>query len=253
MIWLMPWDADHPARHWPWATWLLMAANAAVFLWLNVGNAEAVDATFHTYGLVASDLRWYQFLTSAFLHADLWHLLGNLLFLYVFGDNVEDLLGPAGLLLLYLVGGLLGDLVFVHANPGTAIPSIGASGCIATLAGAYGVLFFRNAVQMRVMLIIFPVFSFYLQAIWVLLLWFGMDVYLTVSTRGVIDSEGGVNFVAHAIGFVTGAAVGMFAIMHGVRRRFERLPTGHALFGYWPRRLEERPTRNCVALPKPAR
>lgn len=241
MIWLMPWDADHPSRHLPWATWTLMALNALVFAWLYTGNDDAGYAeVVQQYGLVPAQAHWFQFLTANVLHAGIWHLLGNLLFLYVFGDNVEDLLGPAGLLGLYFTGGLLGDLAFVHANPELTVPSVGASGCIAGLAGAYAVLFFRNAIQIRVIFVVVPIFSFYLQAIWVLLLWFGMDVFLTLQSKGAIDAAAGINFVAHGVGFLTGLALGVFAILHGVRHRFERLPTGHPLFGYWPRDLGSR-------------
>ena len=247
MIWLMPWDEDHPSRHAPWATWSLLALNLLAFGAVVVAGYPAGYAPLYDeYGLIAAEPRWYQFLTSSFMHGGVWHLLGNMLFLFVFGDNVEDLLGPAGMLLLYFIGGLAGDLMFVSANPALLTPSVGASGCISTLAGAYAVMFFRNRIGVRLMLLVFPVYTFYLRAFWLLLLWFGFDVYQTLATRGTMEGAGGVNFVAHGVGFAIGFGVGVFAWLHGVLRRFEKLPQGHAWFGYWPSQLEDRKPRRVL-------
>jgi membrane associated rhomboid family serine protease len=244
MFWLMPWDADHPCRHSPWATWTLIALNVLVYLSLLARNDPAAyGQAIERYGLVAVEAHWYQFVAANFLHADFWHLLFNMLFLYVFGDNVEDVLGPAGMLLLYFAGGFFGDVLFVAANPQLSVPTVGASGCIATLAGAYAVLFFRQRVGVRLMLLVFPIHTFHLQAIWVLLLWFGLDVFLALQSKGAIAASAGVNFVSHGVGFATGFLLGVFATLHGVMRRFERLATGDAWFGYWPSRLEDRRAR----------
>jgi membrane associated rhomboid family serine protease len=244
MFWLLPWDEDHPYRARPWATWALIVANVVAFALLaTASNARAVV---DEYGLVAADPRWYQFVTANFLHGSLLHLAGNMLFLCVVGDNVEDVLGPIGLLLLYFAGGLFGDLLLVHANPGLALPSIGASGCIATLAGAYALMHARNRLCVRLIFVVLPVAKVYLQALWVLLFFFGWDVYLTFESRGELVGHGGVNFVAHGIGFAFGLGVGMFAHLHGAMRRFERLPSGDAWFGYWPSRLEAPRTRRVA-------
>jgi membrane associated rhomboid family serine protease len=241
MIWLMPWDAEHPSRHPPWATWSLIALNLLAFLALLMAAYPAgYERAFTTFGLMPDEPRVFQFLTANFMHADVWHLALNMIFLYVLGDNVEDVLGPAGLLLLYFIGGFLGDLVFVLANAELHVPTVGASGCIAALAGAYAVMFFRQRLGVRLMLLVFPIWTFRLHAIWVLLFWFGFDVYLTLDSKGAMDAAGGVNFVSHGIGFATGFVLGIAARLHGVLRRFERLPRGNAWFGYWSSALEER-------------
>jgi membrane associated rhomboid family serine protease len=241
VIWLMPWDEDHPSRHHPWATWALLVANTLVFVALVAGgDGGDYAAVIDRYGLVAAEPRWFQYLTANFLHGDLLHLLGNLLFLYVLGDNVEDALGPGGLLLLYFGGGLLGDLLFVSANAALPIPTVGASGCISALAGAYAAMFFRQRVGLRVMLLVVPIYTLHLQAIWVLLLCFGLDVYLTFESRGAIAAAGGINFVAHGVGFCVGLGLGGFARLNGVLRRFATLASGDPWFGYWPSRLEDR-------------
>lgn len=233
MIWLLPWDEDANVRHLPWATWSLIALNVLVFLF-----APGDEAWFMRWGLVPHDLHWYQFLTSAFMHADVWHLLGNMLFLVVFGDNVEDAFGPVPFLLLYLLGGFLGDLWWVSANPAIDIPSVGASGCIATLAGAYGVLFFSSNIGVKLMFVVFPLYTFELGAMWVLLFWFGADVYQTFASHGVMHGPG-TNFVAHGTGFVAGLLVAIVAVLYGVLRRYDELADGHAWFGYWPPGLTE--------------
>ena len=97
---------------------------------------------------------WYHYVTANFVHGDLMHLVGNMFFLLLFGDNVEDAFGPLPFLALYFLGGLVGDVWFVSANASLAIPSVGASGCIAAIAGAYGLLFFTSTIGVRVIFIV---------------------------------------------------------------------------------------------------
>lgn len=238
MIWLLPWDSGNQARHMPWATWALLVANTAAFMLSPNGTDEQIRAWYLEYGLVPGDWHWYQFITSAFMHGDWMHLIGNMFFLWVFGDKVEDALGTGGFLLVYALGGLAGKLLFVVAND-HMIPSVGASGCLAAIAGAYAVLFFSRTIDMKVMLIVFPVYTLHVQAFWVLLLYFGMDAIMTVQAKGALDAKGGVNFVAHGAGFLFGLAAGTMATLHGVMRRYDRLSDGHTWWGYWPARLED--------------
>jgi membrane associated rhomboid family serine protease len=230
----------------PWATWSLVALNVLAFLAMLAATPTEIEHWFTTFGLVAADQHWYQFLTSSFVHAGWMHLIGNMLFLIVFGDNVEDVLGPAGLLLLYFVGGYAGDLMFVAANPTMTMPTVGASGCISALAGAYAVMFFNSIIGVRVLFFVFTMHTFHLRAFWVLLFWFGADVYNTAASHGVMAAEGGVNFVAHGAGFVVGFLVGIFATIYGATRRYETLAEGHAWFGYWPTSLENKPRARRV-------
>lgn len=190
------------------------------------------------YAFVPAHPTAVSYLTANFLHGGWMHLIGNMLFLYLFGDNVEDVLGPLGFLLLYLVGGFAGNLLFVSSNPATLIPSVGASGCIAAVAGAYAVMFARQPCSVRLMILVFPVAKFHMRAIWMLLLWFGTDVAQTLASRGHMD-HAGVNFVVHGVGFAFGIAVAGFARVRGVMRRYETMPAGHLLFGYWPSDIEK--------------
>ncbi|MFZ5638251.1 MAG: rhomboid family intramembrane serine protease [Pseudomonadota bacterium] len=243
MIWLLPWGQDNHVKHVSWAVYALIAINAAVFAWTATGVPGEQEAIFLRYGLPVDDWRWYQFVTANFLHGDIVHLVGNMLFLWLFGDSIEDALGTIGFLLLYVVGGLLGDLLYVHNNVGAELPSIGASGCIAAIAGAYGVMFYDRSVNIRLMLLVFTLTTFSVRALWVVLFWFGADLLRTLDGSGQLSEADGVNYVAHGIGFLCGALLGLIARLHGVMRRYERLSQGSAWFGYWPDALERRAGR----------
>lgn len=239
MIWLLPWEDRNDVRHFHWVLYLLLIANVAVFVALWTATPAQVKEWILTYALIASDPQWYQWITSNFLHFSLLHLIGNVLFLWLFGDNVEDVLGHAGFLLLYFIGGFAGDLLFVASNPSVAIPSAGASGCIAAVAGAYAVLFASRPVSVRVIFIVIPLWRLELRAFWLLLLWFGLDLAQTMYTRGSLGGEGGVNYTVHAGGFAFGFLVGLIARMHGVMRRYDTLDDGHLWFGYWSSKLDD--------------
>ena len=136
-------------------------------------------------------------IVSMFLHANLVHLLGNMLFLWVFGNNVEDHLTPVGFAIFYFAAGIVATLAFTAVNAGSVAPLIGASGAIAGVMGAYLIWFPRA----RILSIVFPIFffPFYLPAALVLLLWFVLQFFT--------DPNNGVAWVAHVAGFVFGAAI----------------------------------------------
>lgn len=250
MIWLLPWGQDNRVKHVSWAVYALIVANVAVYVWMVMNLSSGGDEFFRQYGLLADDWRWYQFFTANFLHGGIAHLLGNMLFLWLFGDSIEDAIGPLGFLLLYFVGGFLGDLVYVHNNVGNVIPSVGASGCISAIAGAYCLMFYDRSITLRVMLLIFTLTTFSARAFWVVLLWFGMDVWMTMSTSGQMMGSESVNYVAHGIGFICGALFGVLARAHGVMHRYERLPEGGVWFGYWSDGLGRRGRRPRQTYPR---
>jgi membrane associated rhomboid family serine protease len=150
---------------------------------------------------------WLTMFTSMFLHASPLHLAGNMLFLWIFGDNVEEVLGTARYLLVYVACGLMGTLVQIAANPDSYLPTLGASGAIAGIMGAYVVWFPHN--QVRVL-----VFRFItvLPALVVIGLWILLQIGLGIGSVGRIGEVGGVAYLAH----IGGAATGLFV---GVRYR----------------------------------
>lgn len=237
MIWLLPWEDNDEVRHMPWFTWALIAINVVVFVFQTALGDEEVARLFSRYGLIADEWHWYQFFTGSFLHGDWLHLLGNMLFLWVFGDNVEDALGHAGFLVVYFVGGFAGDLLYVYAND-FQIPSIGASGCISALAGAYALLFFERDIDMKLMFLVFPVRTFSVGAFWAVLYFLGLDVARTIWSKGVLAEGDYVNYVAHGGGFLFGFAVAIVARLLGVMRRYHVVDNGGGWWGYWPSDLE---------------
>jgi membrane associated rhomboid family serine protease len=142
---------------------------------------------------------WLAVLVSMFLHGSWLHVLGNMLFLWVFGNNVEDYLGRFGYVAFYLFAGLVAAATYILSNPDSITPVLGASGAIAGVMGMYLVLWPRARVTSFVPIFIFFVVS--LPAALVLLTWFGLQ-FLT-------DPNSGVAWVAHVGGFVVGALVGL--------------------------------------------
>jgi rhomboid family protein len=136
-------------------------------------------------------------LVSMFLHGGIIHLFGNMLFLWVFGNNVEDRLGHLGYIVFYVTGGLVASLAHVAAEPSSTVPVVGASGAIAAVMGAYLVWFPRTPV----LTFIPPFFILPIRAWWFLVFWFGFQ-FLT-------DPNSGVAWVAHVAGFLFGALVGL--------------------------------------------
>lgn len=148
-------------------------------------------------------------ITSQFLHGSLIHIGGNLLFLWIFGNNIEDRFGRLRFLVFYLVGGIVAALAQIAIDPASTVPMIGASGAIAATLGAYLVLFPRA----RVTTAVFLVFFYQLidvPAIFVLAIWFLLQLLDGLGSLGVASaSTGGVAFFAHIGGFVFGAAVAL--------------------------------------------
>ena len=171
-------------------------------------------------------------ITSQFLHGSLLHIGGNMLYLWIFGNNIEDRFGRLRFLAFYLVGGIVAGLAQVAIDPDSTIPTIGASGAIAATLGAYLVLFPRA----RVTTAIFLVFFFQLidvPAVIVLAAWFILQLVDGLGSLSVTaaTAEGGVAFFAHIGGFVFGAAVGLAVRLLG-RGGGPRI-AGRGIIGRW--------------------
>jgi membrane associated rhomboid family serine protease len=144
--------------------------------------------------------------TSQFLHAGWLHLLGNMLYLWIFGNNIEDRLGSGRFLLFYLAGGIAAALAQTAIDPASTVPMIGASGAIAATLGAY-LVFFPRA---RITTLVFLGFFYQLinvPAVIVLGFWFVLQLIDAITSLGIEGASGGVAFFAHVGGFVAGALV----------------------------------------------
>jgi membrane associated rhomboid family serine protease len=165
-----------------------------------------------------SSINWFTPLTSMFLHGSWGHLLGNALFLWVFGDNVEDLMGPRRFALFYLVCGFAAAALHVVLQPASPVPTVGASGAISGVMGGYLILFPRHRVRMFFP----PLFFFHFPAWLVLLWWFGLQLLAGLPQLSMLgaDPSGGVAVWAHVGGFIAGVLlVRMFALPDRLARR----------------------------------
>jgi membrane associated rhomboid family serine protease len=236
---VIPLRDANPTRRTPVVTLAIIAACVVVFVYQlgqMADGGEAALARFVTdWGVVPAELvaalrsgellsqEAATLITSQFLHGSIVHIGGNMLFLWIFGNNVEDTFGSLRFLAFYLIGGIVAALAQVAIDPGSTIPTIGASGAIAATLGAYLVLF----PGARVTTAIFLVFFYQLievPAVVVLVFWFIIQLFSGIGSLGVGDaaSTGGVAFFAHIGGFVFGAAVGLLVRLSGGARR----PTG---------------------------
>ena len=203
------------SRSFPLVNVSLIVINLIVFLKEISLTTQGMNQLTFTYGLIPAQVvsrlgagapflsLAAPFITAMFLHANWLHIIGNMLYLWIFGDNVEDRIGHAAYLFFYLLVGIAGSIVYCFASPTSQVPIIGASGAIAGILGAYFVLYPKAKV-----LTLLPLFFFItlveIPAIWFLLLWFGMQVLNGFTTSLAADS---VAWWAHIGGFVTGAAL----------------------------------------------
>lgn len=168
------------------------------FEFLPVG-AEAVS--------IASPIpTWGTMLTCMFIHGSLMHFIGNMLFLWVFGDNIEAAFGHVKYLLFYLVAGVLATLSHYAIDPSSQTPLVGASGAISGVMGAYLLLYPRN--RIRTLIIYFLITVIELRAVWLLVIWFALQAIQGLLSIGV-SHEVSTAFFAHIGGFVVGAIVGL--------------------------------------------
>lgn len=198
---------DHnPSGRVPYVTYILMAANIGIFLsyFPILSDERATYAFYNAYALVPARIgQGYGFeglLTSMFLHGGWMHLAGNMLFLWIYGDNVEDEMGHFRFFIFYLVVGVAAGLTQVLVDPSSRVPMVGASGAIAGVMGAYLLLFPKAKVDILIIFIVF--FRIFPIPAWILLtLWFGMQF---LGGIGSDPNLGGVAYWAHAGGFVAG-------------------------------------------------
>jgi len=185
---------------------MLIALNAMVFILEQTLTGRQLQIFTMVYGLVPAELNVTSLLTSMFLHAGWMHFLGNMLYLWIFGDNIEDRLGHGRFLLFYLACGAAAGVGQTMSNPTSLVPMIGASGAIAGVMGAYFLLFPHSRVLTFVWLIIyFDVLE--IPAIFFLGFWFFMQLLSGVGSIGV--AGGGTAFWAHAAGFAAGASLAL--------------------------------------------
>ncbi|MBI4612270.1 MAG: rhomboid family intramembrane serine protease [Planctomycetes bacterium] len=213
---LLPIGDDNPRTRTPYVHYTIMGLNVLVQLWLMFQPAESIQETYLTLGLVPdriSPSTLYMFITSMFLHGGILHLAGNMLFLWIVGDNVEDKLGHAGYLAFYLAAGVLADVLHIATTSDPGMPLIGASGAVSGVLGAYLVFFPRN--DIKILLVWLPfVRVFRVRAGWAIGFWFAEQILYWLVTEA--SGATSVAYGAHVGGFVLGVAVALVLSRTGI-------------------------------------
>ena len=196
----------------PIVNYILIAVNVAVFLLTYVLSRDP-NAVFYEFALLPLDIHqgldvgdFRDIFTSMFMHAGWFHLLGNMLYLWIFGDNIEDRLGHLRYLLFYLAGGIVAAFAHYFTNPTSTIPVVGASGAIAAVLGAYLVIYPHSRVYTFIPIGFFARLRL-VPAVVVLSLWFILQLFSGVGSLSFGD-RGGTAYWAHIGGFVFGLLVG---------------------------------------------
>jgi len=208
-----------PSRTVPVVTIGLIVANAFAFLFEISLPDRALRGFLYAYGLVPAEFSWTTVFTSMFLHSGWLHVIGNMWFLWIFGDNVEDRMGHGRYLVFYLLCGVAAALGQVVVDPESAKPMVGASGAIAGVMGAYIVLFPHSRILTLIPLFIF-VQIVEVPALVFLGLWFAFQLFMGVGSVAAHSQVGGVAVWAHVAGFAAGL-IGVFIFRRPERARVE--------------------------------
>ena len=187
-------------------TLLIIAVNVLCFLYEMAHPLYLRDRFIQQYALIPDQLHPITFITSMFLHGGWLHLIGNMWFLWVFGSHIEDALGAAKFLVFYFISGIASAIVQFGVNLGSPIPTIGASGAIAGVMGAFLILYPRVRVVTLVFIVIF-VTTVELPAAFMLIYWFGLQLLSGLGSMSNVSQAQGIAWFAHVGGFVAGAVL----------------------------------------------
>lgn len=241
---MFPIGDDNRGRHLtPFINWLLILGNLIVFVYQITMPMVDLERFVFEYGAIPGELTaafpaltpealavYATIFTSMFMHGSIMHFLGNMLFLWVFGDNIEDAMGHIGYLLFYLAGGLSAALAHIAFEPVSMVPMIGASGAISAVMGAYLLLFPTGSVRVLVFVGIPLIFA--VPALFMLGLWFATQLISGVTAlEGAGESAGGIAFWAHIGGFVAGAVLVWFFRDPAAVARQKAARSGRRAFG----------------------
>ena len=200
-----PYKDDNPRVLFPFVTFGIIILNVLVFLgqfWISGNDPGIGKSLVYMFGFVPAEFNPLTIFTSMFMHGGFAHIIGNMWFLYIFGDNVESILGHVKYFIFYLACGIGAALAQFFVEPASQVPMIGASGAVAGVLGAYMIRFPKARVHVLAVIIIF-ITTFVVPAQIVLGLWFLMQLSGGLGSLGV-DTTGGVAWFAHIGGFIIG-------------------------------------------------
>ena len=237
---MIPLNDDNRGRQsTAWVNYALIAVNVLVFLYeLALGN-NGLNTFFARWGATPAEITaghaWYTLLTCMFLHGGWLHIGGNMLFLWVFGDNVEDVMGHVSYLIFYLLVGVLASLSQIVIDPHSTIVTIGASGAISGVLAAYMVLFPKGRIMSLIFLGIF-ITRVFLPA-WIMIgYWIVLQIIAGIGSFGIgAANAGGVAYFAHIGGFIAGLIL-VWVFRNKKRLDYQRAArAGASSVGQWPR------------------
>lgn len=247
---MLPIRDHNPSGRVPYVTYALMAANIGIFLSMLPisGDERALAQFYYDWALLPRRIMegdgFNALLSSQFLHAGWMHLAGNMLFLWIFGDNIEDEMGHMPFLAFYLVTGALSGYAHVLSDPTSFVPLVGASGAIAGVMGSYLLLFPKAKIDILLILII--IFRIFPIPAWIMLMvWFALQF---VGGLGTTPGSGGVAYWAHAGGFIAGIALTLPLWLRRGGRAFWQATDGHP-----PHPATRYPTSFTTGVPKVSR
>ena len=200
-----PYKDDNPRVLFPFVTFGIITLNVLIFLgqfWISGNDPDIGKSLVYMFGFVPAEFNPLTIFTSMFMHGGFAHIIGNMWFLYIFGDNVESILGHVKYFIFYLACGIGAALAQFFVEPASQVPMIGASGAVAGVLGAYMIRFPKARVHVLAVIIIF-ITTFVVPAQIVLGLWFLMQLSGGLGSLGV-DTTGGVAWFAHIGGFIIG-------------------------------------------------
>lgn len=193
----------------PYVAYTFLAINVMIFLYQITLGAQGIDNFLNTFGGIPAEITTgvdtFTLITSMFLHGGWMHIIGNMIFLWIFADNIEAIIGNLPFLIFYVIGGLVASAAHIFTDPDSMIPVVGASGAISAVMGTYLVMFPKSRIKL-----IFIMFfrTFYLPAFVFLGFWFAQQLFSGVGTMSSEAGGGGVAWWAHIGGFVYGVAMG---------------------------------------------
>lgn len=225
---MIPIRDDNPTRSVPWVTLGLIAANIAVFVYEFTLGAQELDMLWTSWSIVPARLLADPFslreiatvFSSMFMHAGWVHLIGNLLYLWIFGNNIEDRLGPLRYIAFYLVSGIAAAAAQIVAAPGSTVPMLGASGAIAGVLGGY-LLLYPGASIVTIIPVIFFIEVARVPAYLVIGFWFVLQLGSGLVSLDGAATTGGTAWFAHIGGFVAGFVLAL-PVWYTSRRRSRR-------------------------------
>lgn len=218
MIFIIPTGVNYRTDRLPVVTFSIMGVNVLLYLvslvmfWTGDRSGEN-DWLIDNLGLIPAESVWYTYITSQFVHAGFFHVLGNMIYLFLFGSCVEDIIGRWQYVIFYLLGGLVADFGHILAsadNFDSMLPLVGASGAISACMGGFVLLLHRNKIDFHYLIFIFFRFfagEFALPSWLVISFWFLWDLAFAILDASSEDGGGGVAFAAHVGGFVGGMAM----------------------------------------------